>query len=111
MTRELYHPVLDCFLRGLPFLYRGIDAPQGTALLVAISGDCGGLWCLAKTETDWHFVGSGSERFAAHVEIPQQIAWRVFTKGIDRESAKAQIRMGGDRDLAGRVLALTSIVA
>jgi uncharacterized protein (TIGR03083 family) len=26
MTRELYHPVLDCFLRALPFTYRGVSA-------------------------------------------------------------------------------------
>jgi hypothetical protein len=32
MTPELYHPVLDCFLRGLPHLYRDVDAPTGTAL-------------------------------------------------------------------------------
>src|SRR5262249_43624025 len=25
MTPELYHPVLDCFVRGLPFLYRSVD--------------------------------------------------------------------------------------
>src|SRR5208337_934899 len=27
MTPALYHPVLDCFLRGLPHLCRNIDAP------------------------------------------------------------------------------------
>src|SRR5687767_14562822 len=44
MTPELYHPVLDCFLRGLPHLYRNTDAPVGTVLLIEIAGDCGGQW-------------------------------------------------------------------
>src|SRR5260370_39680035 len=42
MTPELYHPVLDCFLRGLTHVFRDTDAPAGTTLLVEISGECGG---------------------------------------------------------------------
>ena len=42
MTPELYHPVLDCFMRGLPHTYRDVGAPLGTALLLEISGECGG---------------------------------------------------------------------
>src|ERR1044072_2256876 len=38
MTPELYHPVLDCFLRGLPHLYRNTEAPTGTVLLGEITG-------------------------------------------------------------------------
>src|SRR5438094_4321953 len=46
MTPELYYPVLDCFVRALPFHYRGVHAPSGTFILVTISGDCGGKWVL-----------------------------------------------------------------
>ena len=35
MTPELYHPVLDCFVRGLPHVYRDVDAlPQPDVDLV-----------------------------------------------------------------------------
>ena len=47
-TRELYHPVLDCFIRGLPYAYRHMDAPSGTNLLLEIAGECGGLWALSR---------------------------------------------------------------
>jgi len=30
MTPDLYYPVLDCFARGLPHVYRDVDAPAGT---------------------------------------------------------------------------------
>jgi len=30
--------------------------------------------------------------------IPQELAWRVFTKGIDRESARKQIKVEGNFD-------------
>jgi hypothetical protein len=111
MTPELYHPVLDCFLRGLPHLYRDVDAPTGTALLLEISGECGGQWFLSRQSASWELVRPPPAEFAVRVTVPQEIAWRVFTKGVDRESAKAQIRIEGDRNLGDRVLELTAIVA
>jgi uncharacterized protein (TIGR03083 family) len=111
MTPELYHPVLDCFLRGLPHLYRDVDAPAGTSLLLEISGECGGQWFLSRQNDRWELAGQSGADLAVRVTIPQEIAWRVFTKGVDHESAKAQIRIEGDRNLGDRILELTAIVA
>jgi len=44
------------------------------------------------------------------VTIPQELAWRVFTKGVDRESARAQIHIEGDRDLGEMAFQLTAII-
>jgi uncharacterized protein (TIGR03083 family) len=110
MTPELYHPVLDCFIRGLPHVYRGVDTPLGTLLLLEISGECGGQWFLSKESAGWHFVKPTDREWASRVSIPQELAWRVFTKGIDRDSARSQIEVNGDRDLGEKVLQLTAIV-
>src|SRR4051794_3033330 len=108
MVPELYHPVLDCFVRGLPYLYRDVDAPVGTAVLVEISGDCGGTWLLSRGPAGWGFVDEAAGDVAARVTIPQALAWRLFTNGIDRESARAQVEFGGDRYLGEKVLSLTA---
>jgi len=111
MTPNLYHPVLDCFMRGLPHLYRNVNAPAGTVLLLEISGECGGRWFLSKGAGKWNFVQpSATADLACQVTIPQELAWRLFTKGIDRESARAQVVVNGDRDLAERIFHLTAIV-
>jgi len=110
LTPELYHPVLDCFVRGLPYVYRDVTAPLGTLVLLEISGECGGRWHLLKRATGWQLVRDSRGEFASRVTIPEELAWRVFTKGIDRESASAQIQMEGDRDLGAKVLQLTAIV-
>ena len=110
MTPELYHPVLDCFVRGLPYLYRDVDAPVGTLLLLEISGDCGGRWFLLKKAQRWHLVKPSGEKPASRVTIPQELAWRIFTKGIDRDSVRAQITVEGNRHLGDKVLQLTAIV-
>jgi uncharacterized protein (TIGR03083 family) len=111
VTRELYYPVLDCFLRGLPHLYRDVDAPSGTALEVEITGECGGRWFLARARNRWELKPDSPPEIASRVTIPQAIAWRVFTKGIDRESARAQVQIQGDLRLGETVLGLTAIVA
>jgi len=50
MTRELYYPVLDCFLRALPFAFRSVSAKPGTYLQINVSGECGGSWYLSRAE-------------------------------------------------------------
>ena len=110
MTPELYHPVLDCFLRGLPHLCRDVDAAAGTAVEVEIAGDCGGRWFLSKGPDRWALVKNRPVAIDSRVVIPQELAWRLFTKGMDRETARAEIRMEGNNELAGKVLELTAIV-
>jgi uncharacterized protein (TIGR03083 family) len=110
MTPLLYHPVLDTFLRGLPHAYRDVTASDDTALLVEISGDCGGQWCLLRSHDTWSFTSDLPSAIVSHIMIPQSIAWRLFTKGIDRESARAKVTMTGDKTLAEHVLQLVAIV-
>jgi len=88
LTPELYHPVLDCFLRGLPHRYRDVDAAEGTLVAVEVSGECGGEWLLLKAPQRWQLARESSAPAACRVTIPQEIAWRVFTKGIDRDAAR-----------------------
>jgi uncharacterized protein (TIGR03083 family) len=110
MTRELYHPVLDCFVRGLPHSYRHFDAPVGTTLILEISGECGGTWALSKDADSWGFRSKYSEKIDCRVTVPEEIAWRMFTKGIPRDSALAQVKIEGKEALAAGILQLTAIV-
>jgi uncharacterized protein (TIGR03083 family) len=111
MTLDLYHPVLDCFVRGLPHLYRDVAAPTGTTLLLEVSGECGSQWFLSKTATSWNLVKQPAGNIASRVRIPEELAWRIFTKGIASESARAQTQIEGDHNIGGKVLHLTAIVA
>jgi len=42
--------------------------------------------------------------------IPQEIAWRIFPKGIARNSALSQVTITGNAALALPVLAMISII-
>jgi uncharacterized protein (TIGR03083 family) len=111
MTPELYHPVLDCFLCALPHAYRSVPAEKGTLLRVDIEGDCGGTWRLLRETDRWRLVAASPIPPACRVSIPQEIAWRIFTKGIDRSAAEVKARVEGDRRLAEPVLSMVAVVA
>jgi uncharacterized protein (TIGR03083 family) len=110
MTRELYHPVLDCFLRGLPHALRNLEASEGTSVLVKVAGECGGAWAVTRAASGWQMARQWPQQTACRVTIPQEIAWRVFTKGIDRRAVEEVAAVEGDRRLADAVLGLTAIV-
>ena len=52
-----------------------------------------------------------TEKPNAAVVIEQDIAWRLFTKGISRHDALTQITITGDRQLGLKVLDMVSIIA
>lgn len=109
MTPELYHPVLDCFMRALPFHYRSMSTPPGTAIRVHVSGDCGGDWHLYHSDA-WMLASEPAGTIVATISIPQDIAWRIFTKGIAREDAREYVRVTGDAALGNHVLSMLAIV-
>lgn len=43
--------------------------------------------------------------------MDQDMAWRLFTKGIEREQARGRVKLSGDQELAARVLETVSIIA
>lgn len=109
MTPELYHPVLDCFMRALPFHYRSMSASPGTCLRIHVAGDCGGDWHLYRGGA-WILAAEPAGKIITTVTIPQDIAWRIFTKGIPREDARQQVRVTGEAALGSHVLDMLAIV-
>ncbi|MGB6973247.1 MAG: maleylpyruvate isomerase N-terminal domain-containing protein [Terracidiphilus sp.] len=109
-TRELYHPVIDCFLRGLPHVYRAMAALTGTTVRVEVTGAGGGVWVLKRGTEAWGFAVRHEGAFDCEVRIPEELAWRLFTKGVDRETARREVSVEGERGLAEGIFALTAIV-
>jgi len=110
LTREFYYPVLDCFMRAAPYTYRTAPSrPRGMAQF-NITGDCGGSWYLCGGGNSWRLAASACGEKLSETTIPQEIAWRIFTKGIDREAAKARVRVAGDAQLGLHILRMVSII-
>jgi len=103
-------PVLDTFVRALPFTFRNLMAPAGTSVRFEISGDAGGIWFVHKTEDAWTLLLDVAAEPAANVIIPQDVAWRLFTKGMDREKARSLALIDGVASLAAPIFATTAII-
>jgi uncharacterized protein (TIGR03083 family) len=110
MTREFHFPVVDCFLRGLPHAYRSVAAKSGSLAQFNISGECGGSWHLYRNGEAWTLIASPAGEKISVTTIPQEIAWRIFTKGIAYEEARIQVQVTGDSDVGLHILKMISIV-
>lgn len=111
MERELYYPVLDTFMRALPFTYKNVNSGDGTLLSFRIIGEAGGEWFLLRQHGEWQLVKEPVGNASSEVTLSQDLAWRLFTKGVDKESARTQIKITGDQGLGGEIINMLSVMA
>ena len=109
--RRWLAPVLDAFVRGLPRVLRDASWQDGTTLRLIISGDAGGEWIARRQNGDWMLGTAPDMAVDATVELDEDRAWRLFTKGISKEEVRKAARIEGDEALAERVLDMVSILA
>src|SRR5260370_6977151 len=82
MTRELYYPVLDCFLRALPFRYRNVPAKPGTLVEIIVAGERGGIWYLYRSEDSSQLTAEPYDEAVSQVAITQKLPSRLHPKTI-----------------------------
>ena len=111
MEARYLKPVLDTFMRALPHTYRNIEAREDTIIDVTISGNSGDQWLLVRERHTWSlYLGSVAHANAA-VAIPQEIAWKLFTKWITKEEALKESEILGDSSLALKMFDMTAVIA
>jgi uncharacterized protein (TIGR03083 family) len=109
--RRWLAPVLDTFARALPHTLRGVAAPEGASVRLVIAGDAGGEWVAVRANGAWALTADAGPAPDAAVTLDQDVAWRLFTKGLSKERALRHARREGDPTLAGKVLEMVSVIA
>ena len=109
--REWLHPVLDLFVRALPHTFRAVARTEATTLRLAITGPAGGDWTLRREAGAWRLYAGAEPRPDATVTLPDDAAWRLFSKGLDPEAARATVRIEGDQALGAVVLDSLAVLA
>lgn len=110
-ARRLFFPVLDTFVYALPRAYQHVAAPDGALVRVRITGDAGGSWSLVRLDGRWQLVDDDVTQPASTITLDQDAAWRLFTKGLTRDAARACTRITGDERLGSIVLDAVAILA
>jgi uncharacterized protein (TIGR03083 family) len=108
---EVLTPVLAAFVHALPVTFQAVAAPEDTAVSLNIIGPAGGTWSVVREAERWQLYQGRPESPQAVVDLPEDIAWRLFTKGISPTQARQQATLTGDPSLAERVLETVSILA
>ncbi|BDU78584.1 maleylpyruvate isomerase N-terminal domain-containing protein [Mesoterricola sediminis] len=108
--RAWLHPVLELFIRALPRTYGPVTAPEGTALAVAITGPAGGTWHLVRAEDGWRLDTEPAGQVRARIELTDDAAWRLFSKGLKGEEARRRVRIDGDAALGAPFLSALAIM-
>jgi uncharacterized protein (TIGR03083 family) len=109
--RHWFAPVLETFVLGVPRALRGALAADGATMRLVISGEAGGSWLARNDNGRWRLVLDNGITADASVELDQEIAWRLFTKGIASDEAKMVAGISGDPTIAHRVFDTVSILA
>ena len=109
--RRYFHPVLDAFARALPRALRERTTREGARVRLVIEGEAGGSWTALRQEDAWSLDDDADAPAAATVTMDQDLAWRLFTKGVDEATVAERAVVSGDRSLAEPVLQMVSIIA
>ena len=112
LTEPRYlEPVLATFVHSLPQAYREVNAPESTSVTLTIAGNSRGSWSIVREQGRWQLYVGKPTQPQAEVVLPEDIAWRLFTKGIASEVARGQAIFYGDQDLGWKMLEAISIIA
>jgi len=103
-------PVLDAFVRALPRAYADVQADEGALVTFTINGAAGGRWHLRREDGAWQLYLDADQPSLAVVTLDEEAAWRLFTKGIKPDAARAHALIEGDERLALPALGMISII-
>ncbi len=108
---EFLHPALATFVYALPHTYRSVDAPPGTCVTLSIIGKSEAAWSILREGQRWELYVGKPAQPQAEVILPENVAWRLFTKGISREMGQKLASRRGDQALGAQLLEMVSIIA
>jgi uncharacterized protein (TIGR03083 family) len=109
-SRRLFAPVLSTFVFAMPWTYRAVVADEGATVALQITGEAGGSWTLQRENGTWRLYLGAQEQPKARVTLDQNIAWRLYTKGITSSEAERHARIDGDDQLAKAALRMVSVI-
>jgi uncharacterized protein (TIGR03083 family) len=105
------NPVLSTFAQALPHTYRNTQAPVDTLVKFIITGEGGRSWFIVREATTWKLYSATGLTPTSIVSIDTDTAWRMFTRGLDREVVRQRATIEGDPALGEIALSAVAIIA
>jgi uncharacterized protein (TIGR03083 family) len=99
-------PVLDTFVRALPFTYREVAPSDGTSIVLRVTSEGEGAWTVVRETARWKLYEGESPDPTTRVTLRGDVAWRLFTK----QKIDPQATIEGDAGLASPLLGMIAII-
>jgi uncharacterized protein (TIGR03083 family) len=109
--RRFLHPVLSAFVFALPHTLRDVVTSVDTTVKFAVTGEAADSWYVVREADGWRLYADTDIEPATVVTMPNDTAWRLFTKGIDAATAKQQTTITGNQELGETLLKTVAIIA
>lgn len=104
---RFFKPVMDTFMRGLPYAYRNATAAEGTTIALDVRDvtSCS----LTRAGGGWSLERDGAA--GTSIRMTGDTAWRLFTKGLARDEARRRSEVTGDAALAEPLFSMVAVIA
>lgn len=109
--RSFMHPILATFAHALPVSFQDVDAPANTTVQLHVEGEDGGDWSVVREAKRWRLYQGAPATPDARLTLDASTVWRLFTKGISPDAARAVARIEGNAALAEPILHTVAIIA
>jgi hypothetical protein len=111
MTRDLFFPMIDILMYGLPNTFKNVKAKDGCTIKIYILTAIGGAWYLKLVEDKWTLLKKHSGEINSEIQIPPDTAWKLFTKSLRPDDIKSEVKFSGDLNFGNLVLEMVSVMA
>jgi uncharacterized protein (TIGR03083 family) len=95
------HAVLRTWFAGLPFAFRKTAGQAGEVLHVVVAGTGGGTWAMQYAH-QWEWTHESTP--TTTLTISASVLWRLYSKLLSPDSARADLRITGNAALAEPLL-------
>jgi hypothetical protein len=100
-----YQPFLEYCMRFLSVHFKHISSPNDALISIEIVAETNLVWQLIRTEKAWDLC-ENQDHSGTQVYIDQNIAWILFSGGIDLYEASQYWQVIGNQDLGRHVLSM-----
>lgn len=114
LTDYWYAPYLNASLRALPHHYRHIQGKEGAIIQFVFQGERDKYWYLKWVKDQWILLeGVKSKEYVpiSEISVKDEIAWRIFTKGINKEKALQQSHIAGNPEWGQHFFHMLAVMA
>lgn len=103
--------IFDSFLRALPHRYREVAGPEGASVVFTIRGAATYRYTLRREADAWRLLKGAEANPAATVDLAEQDAWLLLTKGMRGDEARRKALIEGEILLAHPFFDVLAVMA